>query len=178
MLFNVYIFFLIASGVMMLVMGGLRLPYARRSRVLNFILGAAFVIYGLYLLLFFTGGHVFIFFYAFVLPILMAVRFFRERAAYRAYRVDAAGHPAGRQSLTPSGVRGGWRGDSTRTGEALGRRPGIATPSSPSPSPTSRMDARAGSSTPSAADQNPRPPAQGRRLEPPRAHPASRRLTS
>jgi hypothetical protein len=85
MLFNVYVFFLIASGVTMLVMGGLRLPYARRSRVLNFILGAAFVIYGLYLLLFFTGGHVFIFFYAFVLPILMAVRFFRERSAYRAY---------------------------------------------------------------------------------------------
>ena len=86
MLFNVYIFFLIASGVMMLVMGSLRLPYARRSRVLNFVLGAAFVLYGLYLLLFFTGGHVFIFFYAFILPILMAVRFFRERTAYRSYR--------------------------------------------------------------------------------------------
>jgi hypothetical protein len=86
MLFDVYIFFLIGSGVMMLVMGGLRLPYARRSRLLNFILGAAFVIYGLYLLLFFTAGHVFIFFYAFVLPILMAVRFFRERSAYRSYR--------------------------------------------------------------------------------------------
>ena len=28
MLFNVYIFFLIASGVAMLVMGSLRLPYA------------------------------------------------------------------------------------------------------------------------------------------------------
>ena len=83
MLFNVYIFFLIASGVMMLVMGSLRLPYARRSRVLNFVMGAAFVIYGLYLLLFFSGGHVFIFFYAFILPILMAVRFFRERTAYR-----------------------------------------------------------------------------------------------
>ncbi len=84
MLFNVYIFFLIASGVAMLVMGSLRLPYARRSRVLNFVLGAAFVVYGLYLLLFFTSGHVFIFFYAFVLPILMIVRFFRERTAYRA----------------------------------------------------------------------------------------------
>jgi len=84
MLFNVYIFFLIASGVMMLVMGSLRLPYARRSRVLNFILGAAFVGYGLYLLLFFTGGHYLVLYYAFILPILMAVRFFRERTAYRA----------------------------------------------------------------------------------------------
>jgi hypothetical protein len=86
MLFNVYIFFLIASGVMMLVMGSLRLPYARRSRVLNFILGAAFVGYGLYLLLFFTGGHYLVLYYAFILPILMAVRFFRERTAYRSYR--------------------------------------------------------------------------------------------
>ena len=85
MLFNVSIFFLIASGVMMLVMGSLRLPYARRSRVLNFVMGAGFVLYGLYLLLFFSSGHVFIFFYAFILPILMAVRFFRERTAYRSY---------------------------------------------------------------------------------------------
>jgi hypothetical protein len=93
MLFNVYIFFLIASGVMMLVMGSLRLPYARRSRVLNFIMGAAFVIYGLYLLLFFSAGHVFIFFYAFILPIMMAVRFFRERTAYRSYRAKEPEYP-------------------------------------------------------------------------------------
>ncbi len=70
----------------MLVMGSLRLPYARRSRVLNFVMGAAFVIYGLYLLLFFSAGHVFIFFYAFILPIMMVVRFFRERTAYRSRR--------------------------------------------------------------------------------------------
>jgi len=84
MLFNVYVFFLIASGVTMIVMGSLRLPYARRSRVVNFLVGAAFIVYGLYLLLFFSGGHVFIFFYAFVLPVLMVVRFFRDRTAYRA----------------------------------------------------------------------------------------------
>ena len=93
MLFNVYIFFLIASGVAMLVMGSLRLPYARRSRVLNFVMGAAFVIYGLYLLLFFSAGHVFIFFYAFILPIMMAVRFFRERTAYRSRRATEPEYP-------------------------------------------------------------------------------------
>ena len=87
MLFYVYALFLIASGVAMLVMGSLRLPYARRSRVLNFVMGAGFVIYGLYLLLFFSSGHVFIFFYAFILPIMMIVRFFRERTAYRSRRV-------------------------------------------------------------------------------------------
>ena len=94
MLFNVYIFFLIASGVAMLGMGSLRLPYARRSRVVNFVMGAAFVIYGLYLLLFFSSGHVFIFFYAFILPIMMAVRFFRERTAYRSRRVTEPEYPS------------------------------------------------------------------------------------
>jgi hypothetical protein len=93
MLFNVYILFLIASGVTMIVMGSLRLPYARRSRVLNFVIGAAFVIYGLYLLIFFSGGHVFIFFYAFILPILMVVRFFRERTAYRSQRATEPAYP-------------------------------------------------------------------------------------
>ena len=93
MLFDVYIFFLIASGVVMVVMGSLRLPYARRSRVMNFVVGAAFLIYGLYLLLFFSGGHVFIFFYAFILPIVMAVRFFRDRTAYRERSASPASQP-------------------------------------------------------------------------------------
>ena len=45
------------------------------------ILGAAFLVYGVYLLLFFHGGHYVIFYYVFILPILMIVRFFRDRAA-------------------------------------------------------------------------------------------------
>ena len=56
-------------------------------------MGAAFVIYGLYLLLFFSAGHVFIFFYAFILPIMMAVRFFRERTAYRSRRATEPAYP-------------------------------------------------------------------------------------
>jgi hypothetical protein len=94
MLFYVYVLFLIASGVAMLVMGTLRLPYARRSRVLNLVLGAAFVLYGLYLMLFFSSGHYFIFFYAFILPVLMIVRFFRERTAYRSYRETEPKYPS------------------------------------------------------------------------------------
>ena len=93
MLFNVYVFFLIASGVLMLVMGSLRAPYAKRSRVANFIFGGGFTLYGLYLLLFFGGGHYILFVYVFVLPVLMAVRFFRDRAAYRA--AQSAGPPPG-----------------------------------------------------------------------------------
>ena len=95
MLFNVYVLFLIASGIVMLVMGSLRAPYARRSRVANFIFGGGFTLYGLYLLLFFQGGHYFIFFYAFILPILMTVRFFRARTAYQAAQSASPGWPAG-----------------------------------------------------------------------------------
>jgi hypothetical protein len=95
MLFNVYVFFLIASGVVMLVLGSLRAPYAKRRRVWNLAFGAGFTIYGLYLLVFFQGGHYILFLYAFVLPVLMAVRFFRDRTAYRAARQAGPVPPAG-----------------------------------------------------------------------------------
>jgi len=94
MLFYAYVFFLIASGVVMLVMGSLRAPYARRSRVANFSFGGGFTLYGLYLLLFFRGGHYILFFYAFALPVLMTVRFFRARAAFRAAQPAGYGQPA------------------------------------------------------------------------------------
>jgi hypothetical protein len=83
MLFYVYVLFLIASGVVMLAMGGIRAAYAKRRRVVNLILGAGFTIYGLYLLLFFHGGHYILFYYAFILPIVMVVQFFRDRSAYK-----------------------------------------------------------------------------------------------
>ncbi len=92
-MFNVYVLFLIASGVLMLVRGSSRAPYAKRRRVYNLVSGAGFTIYGLYLLLFFQGGHYLLFFYAFILPILLTVRFFRDRSAYRAAQAAAA--PAG-----------------------------------------------------------------------------------
>ena len=51
---------------------------------MNCIVGAAFLLYGLYLVTFFQGGHYFVLFYAFVVPIMLAVQFFRNRSAYRA----------------------------------------------------------------------------------------------
>jgi hypothetical protein len=95
MLFNVYVLFLIASGILMLVMGSLRAPYAKRRRVWNLVLGAGFTIYGLYLLLFFGGGHYILFIYVFVLPVLMTVRFFRDRQQYRAAQQAGLMGPAG-----------------------------------------------------------------------------------
>jgi hypothetical protein len=107
-MFYAYVFFLIASGVLMLVMGILRAPYARRSRVLNLIMGAGFAIYGLYLLLFFQGGHYILFFYAFVLPVLMTVRFFRARSAYQAAQSMTPGAPAGYGQPAGYGRPGGY----------------------------------------------------------------------
>jgi hypothetical protein len=83
-LFNVYILFLIISGAAMLGMSGVRKGQVTTRRIWNAILGAAFLIYGLYLLIFFQGGHYVLFYYVFILPILMGVRFFRDRSAYRA----------------------------------------------------------------------------------------------
>jgi hypothetical protein len=93
-MFDVYVLFLILSGISMLVMAFVRTSYAKRRQVLNFILGAGFTIYGLYLLLVFNGGHYVMFYYAFVLPILMIVGFFRDRAAAMSQKKINAARPA------------------------------------------------------------------------------------
>lgn len=90
-MFNVYVLFLIFSGIAMLAMGFTRSAYARRRRVVNLIFGAGFLLYGLYLLLLFQGGSYFMFLYAFVVPILLIVQFFRDRAAARAATQTAGG---------------------------------------------------------------------------------------
>ena len=85
--FHIYELFLIVSGIAMLVMAGIGGIGGRRSsglRIWNGILGLAFTGYGLYLLLFFKGGHYFLFFYVFILPVLMVVRFFRDRSRVNA----------------------------------------------------------------------------------------------
>jgi hypothetical protein len=96
-MFYVYVLFLIASGVMMLAMGSFRAAYARRGRIVNLVVGTGFTVYGLYLLLFFRDGHYFLFLYAFILPVLLAVRFFRDRAA-------AGG---GQRGMAPAGYGNG-----------------------------------------------------------------------
>jgi hypothetical protein len=83
-MFDIYVLFLILSGVAMLVMAFVKVGRARARRIWSGILGAAFTVYGLYLLLFFQGGHYILFYYAFILPILMIVQFFRDRSAYKA----------------------------------------------------------------------------------------------
>jgi hypothetical protein len=82
--FKTYVLFLILSGIAMLVIAGVRTGQRKVRRLWNGIFGAGFLGYGLYLLLAFHGGHYYIFLYAFILPILMIVQFFRDRGLVRA----------------------------------------------------------------------------------------------
>jgi hypothetical protein len=82
--FKTYVLFLILSGIAMLIIAGVRTGQTKARRLWNGIFGAGFLGYGLYLLLVFHGGHYFIFFYAFILPVLMIVQFFRDRGVVRA----------------------------------------------------------------------------------------------
>src|SRR5579871_6607141 len=83
-LFVIYVLFLIASGIAMLVISGIRTTRAVSRRIWSGLLGAGFLIYGLYLLLFFRSGHYFIFYYVFILPVLVLVQFFRDRSRTQA----------------------------------------------------------------------------------------------
>jgi|GEM_PF-862421 len=95
--FQLYVLFLILGGIAMLVIASVKSGQPTTRRVWNAVFGAGFTIYGLYLLLFFPGGHYLIFFYAFILPILMITRFFRDRSAFRARQQTTAfqGPPPG-----------------------------------------------------------------------------------
>jgi hypothetical protein len=92
--FHVYVLFLILSGIAMLVLASVRTGQTKLLRIWNAIAGAGFTIYGLYLLIFFHGGSYRIFFYVFILPIMLIVRFFRERSAYQARQQAAAAQRA------------------------------------------------------------------------------------
>jgi putative regulator of septum formation len=88
--FLIYVLFLIVSGIAMLVMASVNSGQTAGRRAWYVVFGAGFTLYGLYLLLFFRGGHYLVFFYAFILPVLMTVRFFRDRSAFRAKQQAAA----------------------------------------------------------------------------------------
>ncbi len=76
-MFLAYVVFLAVSGVAMITIAIIRGGQSNAARAFNGLLGIAFLGYALYLALIFRGGHYFLFFYAFVLPILLIVRFFR-----------------------------------------------------------------------------------------------------
>jgi hypothetical protein len=77
--FNLYIVLLALSGVAMLAMGLVRRGRSTLSRSINLIMGAIFVGYAIYLEFIFDGGSYLIFFQAFIVPVVMAIDFFRGR---------------------------------------------------------------------------------------------------
>lgn len=89
----IYVLFLIISGVAILVMTGMNKGRTRMRRVWSALIGVGFLGYAFYLLFFFQGGEVTFFLYVFILPVLMAVQFFRSRGVNRATGASQAPIP-------------------------------------------------------------------------------------
>ncbi|MFB4305413.1 hypothetical protein ACA511_04800 [Actinomadura sp. GTD37] len=83
--FSWYVVFLLGSGVVMLIMAAIGGGQSVGERLLNLAFGVGFLGYAVYLGFIFDGGEYFMFFYAFILPVLMLFRFvkalFGERAS-------------------------------------------------------------------------------------------------
>jgi hypothetical protein len=88
--FSWYCLLLMLSGILMVALGVMR---ARRParRVVRVLLGVAYFGYGFYLTFIFTGGHYWLFFQAFLVPVLVVADALRSGAARR--RMGAAGQP-------------------------------------------------------------------------------------
>jgi hypothetical protein len=83
-LFNVYWIALIASGIIMLAIAGTGFGgLAPGGRAINGVFGLAFLGYGLYLGLFFDGGTYWMFFKAFIVPVLLVVNAIRNAVRRR-----------------------------------------------------------------------------------------------
>ncbi|MEC3916471.1 hypothetical protein [Nocardia sp. CDC160] len=78
-MFNWYVGLLALSGVIMLALAAVRQGQSELSRVLNAVFGVGFIGYAFYLAFLFDGGSYFIFFQAFILPVMMVVNYFRNR---------------------------------------------------------------------------------------------------
>ncbi|CND64621.1 Uncharacterised protein [Mycobacterium tuberculosis] len=75
--FSWYVVFLLVSGIVMLAMAAIGAGQSGGERLLNLAFGVGFVGYAVYLGFIFDGGEYFMFFYAFILPVLMLFRFVR-----------------------------------------------------------------------------------------------------
>lgn len=74
-MFSSYVLLLILSGVALLALAALG-NTALNLRLINAAVGIGFLGYGIYLLAFLEGGSYLMFYYAFVLPIVLAYRTF------------------------------------------------------------------------------------------------------
>lgn len=90
--FYLYAGLLAVSGLLLLGLAATGFGQSTGTRVLNILFGLGFTGYGGYLLLFFEGDEVRVFYYAFVVPVLMVVQAVR---AYRARQNQAQAVPGG-----------------------------------------------------------------------------------
>jgi hypothetical protein len=80
--FSWYCLFLMFSGLALLVIAVLKNQRPQR-RILQALFGIGFFGYGFYLTFIFGGGSYFVFFYAFIVPVMLIVNAFRGDAARR-----------------------------------------------------------------------------------------------
>jgi len=102
--FSTYVLLLIATGIVMVAIGG---PIVRKQtrlqRSLNIAFGIGFLAYGFYLAFLFKGGTYFIFFKAFLLPVLLIARTIRGARAVK----TPAGQPM-HYSYPPTALPAGY----------------------------------------------------------------------
>ncbi|WP_227979408.1 hypothetical protein [Nocardia spumae] len=79
-MFTWYVALLAVSGIIMIALASVRNGQSSASRSLNGVLGAVYLGYAAYLAFLFDGGSYLIFFQAFIVPVVMVVNFFRNRA--------------------------------------------------------------------------------------------------
>jgi len=80
--FSWYCLFLMFSGIALLVLAVLKKQLPQR-RIVQAIFGLGFFGYGFYLTFIWGGGSYFVFFYAFVVPVMLIVNAFRGNATRR-----------------------------------------------------------------------------------------------
>lgn len=90
--FYLYAGLLTASGILLLALAATGFGQSVGSRVANGLFGLGFTGYGGYLLTVFDGDEVWVFYYAFVVPVLMVVLAVRTYLARRR-EAQATEHP-------------------------------------------------------------------------------------
>lgn len=80
--FSWYCLFLLISGVAMLGMVGIP-TQGKGTRIANLVFGVGFVCYAFYLILIFQGGTYFVFFKAFILPLVLVIGTIKSAADAR-----------------------------------------------------------------------------------------------
>jgi hypothetical protein len=87
-----YVALLFVSAILLAVLGLAGFGQSKGARVFDIIASLAFLGYSVYLLAFFEGGEVRIFFYAFAVPVLAVIQMVKARKA-RQEEIQAT-HPA------------------------------------------------------------------------------------